>query len=259
MRFSNRVAIVTGAGSGIGEATVRRYATEGAAVVVIDLEAERAHRVAGEIESGGGRAIAIAADVSNVEQAAEAIAKTLGTFGRLDILVNNAAITTGDDLLQIDEATWDRDVDGVLKSVYACTRPALRHMVERRAGVVINIAAVNAFLALGNEPYSAAKAGVAHLTKSIAVRYGAHGIRANAVAPGTTRTPPWRRRLERDPSLMDRLVRWYPLGRIGEPEDIASAVLFLSSEEASWITGVVLNVDGGLLAGNGLLKQDLFS
>src|SRR5256885_5610822 len=133
-------------------------------------------------------------------------------------------------------------------------------MSERHSGVSVNIASVKGLSALGNEAYSAAKAGMINLTQGIAVRYGGHGIRCNAIAPGTIRTPIWQERVERDPAVFQRLVKWYPLGRVGEPDDIANAAMFLASDEAAWITGTVLRVDGGLLAGNyrmtrGLLAQ----
>jgi NAD(P)-dependent dehydrogenase (short-subunit alcohol dehydrogenase family) len=162
-------------------------------------------------------------------------------------------------VLEIDEATWDRDVAVVLKSVFLCSQAVLPSMIERKRGVIVNISSVNALTALGNEAYSAAKAGMINLTQGIAVRYGAHGIRCNAIAPGTVRTPIWQERIDRDPVVFQRLVKWYPLGRVGEPEDIANATMFLASDEASWITGAVLPVDGGLLAGNYRMTRELLA
>src|SRR5260370_9157282 len=150
----------------------------------------------------------------------------------------------------MDEVTWDRDVAVVLKSVFICCKAVLPGLIDRGCGASVNMGSVNALTALGNEAYSAAKAGMINLTQGIAVRYGAHGIGCNAIAPGTIRTPIWQARIDRDPVVFQRLVKWYPLGRVGEPDDIANATLFLASDEASWITGAVLPVDGGLLAGN---------
>jgi meso-butanediol dehydrogenase/(S,S)-butanediol dehydrogenase/diacetyl reductase len=150
-------------------------------------------------------------------------------------------------------------VDVVLKSVFLCSRAVLPSKIERRGGAIVNIASVNGLSALGNEAYSAAKAGVINLTQGIAVRYGPHGVRCNAVAPGTIRTPVWQERVKRDPRVFERLVKWYPLGRVGEPDDVANAVMFLASEEASWITGTVLCVDGGLLAGNFRMTRELLA
>jgi NAD(P)-dependent dehydrogenase (short-subunit alcohol dehydrogenase family) len=132
-------------------------------------------------------------------------------------------------------------------------------MIERGKGALVNIASVNGLSALGNEAYSAAKAGMINLTQGIAVRYGANGIRCNAIAPATIRTPIWQERIDRDPMVFERLVKWYPLGRVGEPDDIANAALFLASDDASWITGTVLVVDGGLLAGSFRMTRELLA
>ena len=147
----------------------------------------------------------------------------------------------------------------VLKSVFLCSKAVLPSMIERHAGVIVNIASVNGLSALGNEAYSAAKAGMINLTQGIAVRYGGYGIRCNAIAPGTIRTPIWQERVDRDPVVFERLVKWYPLGRVGEPDDIANAAMFLASDEAAWITGTVLRVDGGLLAGNYRMTRELLA
>jgi meso-butanediol dehydrogenase/(S,S)-butanediol dehydrogenase/diacetyl reductase len=162
-------------------------------------------------------------------------------------------------VLKIDDATWDRDVAVVLKSVFLCSRAVLPSMMDRHSGSIVNIASVNGISALGNEAYSAAKAGVINLTQGIAVRYGAHGVRCNAIAPGTIRTPIWQERIGRDPAVFQRLVKWYPLGRVGEPDDVANATMFLASDEASWITGIVLRVDGGLLAGSSRMTRELLA
>ena len=227
-----------------------KFAAEGAKVAVVDWKGEKADEVAHEI---GGRAYS--ADVSNGAQVKAIFAK----IGPVDVLVNNAAIADGDDVLKIDEPTWERDVSVVLKSVFLCSQAVLPSMIERKRGVIVNITSVNGLSALGNEAYSAAKAGVINLTQGIAVRYGHHGIRCNAIAPGTIRTPIWQERIDRDPVVFQRLVKWYPLGRVGEPEDIANAAMFLASEEASWITGTVLTVDGGLLAGNYKMTRELLT
>jgi meso-butanediol dehydrogenase/(S,S)-butanediol dehydrogenase/diacetyl reductase len=256
-RFADRVAIVTGAGSGIGREIARRLAAEGARVVVADRVADRAEEVAREIAAGGGQAIATRTDVSAASEVAAMARAAREAFGPVDVLVNNAAIARGDDLLQIDEATWDEELAVDLKGAYLCAREALPAMIERRRGAIVNVATVNALSALGNDAYSAAKAGLVSLTRSLAVRYGRHGVRANAVAPGTIRTPVWRERLEKDPLVFEKLAEWYPLGRVGEPEDVANAVLFLASDEAAWITGVVLRVDGGLLAGSYRMSREL--
>jgi NAD(P)-dependent dehydrogenase (short-subunit alcohol dehydrogenase family) len=259
MRFKDRVVIVTGGGSGIGRVIARRFAAEGARVAVVDWLGDRAETVTAEISDAGGQAAAIRADVSLARDVDSMVAEVGSRLGSVDVLVNNAAIADGDDVLQIDEATWERDVAVVLKSVFLCSKAVLPSMIDRRGGVIVNIASVNGMSALGNEAYSAAKAGVINLTQGIAVRYGEHGIRCNAIAPGTIRTPIWQERMDRDPVVFQRLVKWYPLGRVGEPDDVANAALFLASDEASWITGTVLRVDGGLLAGSLRMTRELLA
>ena len=259
MRFKDKVVIVTGGGSGIGRVIAQRFAAEGAKVAVVDWLGDRADAVSAEISGAGGQAAAIHADVSHSREVDSMVAQVGTRFGPVDVLVNNAAIADGDDVLQIDDATWDRDVAVVLKGVFLCSKAVLPSMIERRAGAIVNIASVNGVWALGNEAYSAAKAGVINLTQGIAVRYGTYGIRCNAIAPGTIRTPIWQERIDRDPVVFQRLVKWYPLGRVGEPDDVANAAMFLASDEASWITGALLPVDGGLLAGSFRMTRELLA
>ena len=251
--------MVTGAGSGIGRVIAQEFAREGARVAVVDWISDRAEAVTAEIEAAGGSALSVHADVSSRHDVDAMLEKVASALGPVDVLINNAAIAEGDNVLRMDEVTWDRDVAVVLRSVFLCCRAVLPSMIERRSGAILNISSVNAITALGNEAYSAAKAGMLNLTQGIAVRYGAHGIRCNAIAPGTIRTPIWQARIDRDPVVFERLVKWYPLGRVGEPEDIANAAMFLASDEASWITGVVLPVDGGLLAGNYRMTRELLA
>jgi NAD(P)-dependent dehydrogenase (short-subunit alcohol dehydrogenase family) len=258
-RFSGRTVLVTGGGSGIGRVMVKRFAAEDAAVAVVDIVGEKADEVAHEIVEAGGKAFGIRADVSVAADVAAMRSEVEDAFERVDVLVNNAAIEGGDDILEIDEATWDRDLAVCLKSAFLCSKEVLPGMLARESGVIVNIASVNALAYFANESYSAAKAGMVSLTRSIAVRYGRRGIRCVAIAPGTIRTPIWRPREEKEPEVFERLTKWYPLGRVGEPEDIASAALFLASDEASWITGTVVRVDGGLLAGNERMARELMA
>jgi NAD(P)-dependent dehydrogenase (short-subunit alcohol dehydrogenase family) len=249
MRLENHVALITGGGSGIGRATALRFAVEGAAVAVFDRHEDAATAVADEITISRGRAIAVAGDVTELAALQTATQRASEAFGSVSVLVANAAISQGDDILATDEATWDRTVDIVLKGVFLSAKAVLPSMLAAGRGSIVTISSVNGQTGIGEEPYSAAKAGVINLTKNLATRYGPNGIRANCIAPGTVQTPIWQARVDRDPQVFERIARWYPLGRVGQPEDIANAALFLASDEAAWVSGAVLNVDGGLMAG----------
>lgn len=257
MRLADQVVIVTGGGSGIGRAIAQLFAAEGAAVVAADLRPERAEESAQLITAAGAKAIGVAADVSKAEQVRAMVDAAVAAFGRVDILVNNAGLSVGDTVLDFDEAAWDLNLDVVLKSVYLCSRGVLPGMIERKHGVILNIASVNGLMAVGEAAYSAAKAGMINLTANMAIHFGDKGVRVNCVAPGTIRTPIWGERVKRDPHVFDKIAPWYPLGRVGEPEDVAKAALFLCSDDAAWITGVTLPVDGGLTAGSYRLNREL--
>ena len=180
-------------------------------------------------------------------------------WGGLDILINNAAFTIKGSIAQTEPTDWDREVEICLKGPYLCARAVLPAMVEQGGGVIVNVASVNGLTALGNPAYSAAKAGLINFTKSLAVEYGPKGVRANVVSPGTVRTdaPTWRIRQEKDPQVFEKLARWYPVGRVGTPEDIANAVAFLASDEAAFVSGANLAVDGGLTAGMPVMIKEL--
>jgi NAD(P)-dependent dehydrogenase (short-subunit alcohol dehydrogenase family) len=227
-------------------------------VVVADRYEAAAQETVALIEDHGGEGVAMLVDVSQLENVNTMVEHTIDSYGKIDCLVNNAAVAVGDDLLTIDESTWDQNLNVVLKGAYLCSRACLPGMIERGYGNIVNIASVNGLMGLGEEPYSAAKAGLINLTKNMAVRYGQHGIRANVICPGTIETPIWREVLDEEPGIFERLAIWYPLGRVGQPEDVAHAVLFLASDEAGWITGVTLEVDGGLTAGSYRMSQALF-
>ncbi len=257
MRLAHRTALITGAGSGIGQAIAYRFAQEGARIVSVDLTLARAQVTANRILDQGGTAFALAADVSKGDQVAEMARAAKADLGIVDILVNNAGLSAGDDILTIDETTWDLNLNVVLKGVYLCSKALLPDMLAQQRGSIINISSVNGQTGIGEEAYSAAKAAVINLTKNMAVRYGPAQVRANVICPGTINTPIWSERLTKHPDTFEKLARWYPLGRVGKPEDVAHAALFLASDEAAWITGAVLNVDGGLMAGSSRFAAEL--
>jgi meso-butanediol dehydrogenase / (S,S)-butanediol dehydrogenase / diacetyl reductase len=258
-RFDGQVAIVTGSGSGIGQAIAARLAEEGASVCIADVDLAAAEATASQIRDRGHIAVARHVDVTDRAGVVNAVAWTKVQLGPVDVLINNAAVCNDTPLLDLTEEDWDRDVDVTLKGAFFCAQAVLPDMQARGNGSIVNLGSVNGFHYLGNAAYSAAKAGLVSLTRSLAVRYGRDGIRTNMVAPGTIRTEAWDRRLAHNPAVLDKLVKWYPLGRVGTVDDVAAAVAFLASREASWITGTVLTVDGGLLAGNAPMVADIFA
>jgi meso-butanediol dehydrogenase/(S,S)-butanediol dehydrogenase/diacetyl reductase len=252
MRFSNSVAIVTGGASGIGLATTRLLADEGATVAVLDLDPEAARAV-----EPIAAAFAITCDIADPASVRAAVAAVVERTRRIDVLVNNAACCTPFDFATVDLDTWRRDVAVTLDGTFLMTQAVLETMRSQGSGSIVNVASVNGIASFGNEAYSAAKAGVLSLTRSVAAEYARAGIRCNAVVPGTIRTPIWEQRLTANPDLLDTIGRHYPLGRIGSPDDVASAIAFLASAQASWITGTSLVVDGGLTAASSPLLADL--
>lgn len=257
-RLAGETALITGSAGGIGRAIARLFAAEGARAAIADIDGTGAKRVAESIEEDGHQALAVRVDITDEPAVARgsAGAQHLRRRGRPS---QQRCGKPPDRLLEMSPADWDKDIALTLTAPFICTRAVLPHMLASGQGVILNIASLNAFVSLGNEGYSAAKAGLVNLTKSIAVRYAPKGVRANAIAPGTivTQVPNNQTRLTRDPGLFARLRKWYPLGRLGQPGDVARAALFLCSADAGWITGTTLRVDGGLLAGNGPLTREL--
>jgi len=244
-RFAGKVALVTAGAQGIGAAVARRIAAEGGSVVVTDLQEDKIGELAEEL----GNALAVRMDVTSRDDVDAAIAATVERFGRLDVLVNNAG---GCIVSSVPEDTtdedWHRQLDLTLVGAARCIQASLPHLVKAK-GNVVTISSVNGIAAFGNIEYAAAKAGQIALTQNFAARYGSLGVRFNVVAPGTIRTPNW----DSQPDTLTEFAKMYPLGRVGEPEDIAAAVAFLASADAAWITGHTLPVEGGVLTGPGQL------
>ena len=258
-RLAERVALVTGAGHGIGRAVAERLAAEGAAVVVADLDEGAGGEVAGAVAGAGGTALAVPCDVTDAAAVDSAVRAGVERFGRLDILVNNVGVSFGTGLEEMDDDSWYGQVDPTLYGAVRCVKAALPYLLAAPAGgSVVSISSVNGLAAFGDLAYSAAKAGLASVTANLAVQYGRRqqqragsdsmGVRFNVVAPGTIRTRVWEGSPARRAAL-ERMSRLYPAGRVGEPADIAAAVAFLVSDDAAWLTGVVLPVDGGALTG----------
>lgn len=246
MRLAGKVAVVTGAGRGIGRAVAVRFAGEGARVVVADLDASTGGAVVEEIRAANGAVHLCLCDVSREDQVRGMVDVTLERFGRVDILVNNAICSTADVL----DNAWDPNMDVAAKGTWLCCRAVLPSMVDQRAGSIVNLSSINALMGFDTAyAYTAAKGAIISLTRCLATQYGKHNIRLNVLCPGSTQTEAWRPMLEADPHVLDKIAKLYPLGRVARPEEIASAALFLASDEASFVTGSVLVADGGATAG----------
>lgn len=257
-KHANTIALVTGGAHGIGRAIALHLAREGAAVAVVDLDGAGAQETVRMITAEGCTAYGAMADITDLPALTAATDACEASLGPINLLVNNAAFTNGGDLGSIGIEAWHKEIDVNLNGTYHCLRLVLPRMQARGGGVIVNIASVNGVRYFGNPAYSAAKAGLINLTQSVASEYGRHGIRCNAVLPGSVKTDniTWTIRQQKDPDVFKKLARWYPLGRVANPEDVAKAVSFLGSDEASYITGVSLPVDGGLLAGMNVMIDD---
>jgi 3-oxoacyl-[acyl-carrier protein] reductase len=246
MDLSNKVAIVTGSARGIGRAIALKLAEAGADIVVNDIPsaAEALESTTGEIRALKRKALAVTADVSSAPDVARLIDTAAKEMGRIDILVNNAGVTRDQIIMRMTDEDWDTVLNIDLKSAFLCTRAVLRYMVKQRWGRIVSIASVVGIMGnAGQANYAAAKSGIIGLTRSIAKEVGSRGITANAIAPGFIETKMTEKLDEKQRQV---LMQRIPLGSIGTPADVAEAVAFLASEEARYITGQVLQVDGGM-------------
>ncbi|MDP9820319.1 SDR family NAD(P)-dependent oxidoreductase [Nocardioides massiliensis] len=246
-RFEDRVVIVTGAARGIGAGTARRFAQEGAAVAVLDLDEQQAVATAADL--GASRAIGVGCDVADASSVEAAVARVVEELGGLHVLVNNAGITRDNLLFKMSEDDWDSVMGVHLKGAFLMTKAAQAHFVEQRYGKVVNLSSVSANGSRGQANYSAAKAGVQGLTRTLAIELGPFGINVNAVAPGfvvTEMTDQTAARLKLSPEdFRAAAAEQNPVRRVGYPEDIAAVISFLASDEASYVTGQTVYVDGG--------------
>lgn len=249
-RLNDKVALVTGGGGGIGGATALAFANEGAKVAVVDLDSDGAERVASQIRDRGGDAIAIATDVSKGAEVADMVKRVVAHFGGLHVAFNNAGIDVEHEpLAKTSEEMFDKLMAVNVKGVWLCMKYEIEHMLGHGGGAIVNTSSIGGMIGAPRQPiYGTTKHAVLGMTKAAAMEYGRKGIRVNAVCPGVIRTEMTERAIARDPRREAHIERAHPIGRIGEPEDIAKAVVYLCSEDASFVLGHPLMVDGGFIA-----------
>ena len=257
-RLHDRVAIVTGAAQGIGHAIARRLIDEGARVLLCDLDAARIAEAARGLDATGTRVRTHAGDVSRKTTALALVDTAVDAFGRIDILVNNAGITHAAEFLDLDEADFDRVLAVNLKSMFLCGQAAARRMVAQKSGgAIVNLSSVNAILAIPNQvPYVVSKGGINQLTKVMALALAPHGIRVNGIGPGTIATEMAKKAVLGSDEAKRKILSRTPMGRLGEPEEIAAVAAFLASDDASYLTGQTIYPDGGRLGLNYTVPVD---
>lgn len=247
--LNGKTALVTGGGAGIGEAVAKTFAKAGAAVVMTGRRKEQLERVLRDIQSAGGRALAVPGDVTEDSHARTAVGQAVREFGSLDILVNNAGLGAfGKALHETDDATWNQLMAVNLTGVFRMTRAAIPAMLKAGGGAIVNISSIAGQVGIPMlAAYGATKGGLDALTRCLAIDHAAQGIRCNAVSPGLVDTP-MAASLMSDPARKAQVLSAYPLGRAGTPEEVAKLVLYLASDDAGWITGMIYTIDGGMTA-----------
>ena len=256
-RYAGKNVLISGGGSGIGHAICLRLAAEGANIILIDKDLKGGQSVEQELKLQNTKVLFVQADITSEADVEKVHKEATLFFGTIDVLVNNAGAAFAENYAMTTLENWNQDIALNLTGHYMLTRLFLPDMEAQGKGAITNISSVNGAQSFGNPAYSAAKAGVISFTQTLAIEYGPKGIRANVVLPGTIETPVWKTRKDSRPEVFELVKGWYPVGRVGRPEDIAAAVAFLSADEASFINGASLNVDGGLTAGNFRMIKDI--
>ncbi|MFE9568781.1 SDR family NAD(P)-dependent oxidoreductase [Streptomyces sp. NPDC006692] len=247
--FEGSVVVVTGAASGIGKQTAIEFARQGAKVVVGDIDEEGGTAVVAGLTSKGHDAAFVRTDLTSEAECENLMAAAAGNFGRVDVLVNNAGIEISTPLHEMPVAEWDKLLDTNLKSMFLCSKYALHQMIEAKSGVIVNVCSVSGLVAWpGIAAYNTTKGGVMMLTKSLAADYAKYNIRANCVCPSIIDTPMTDTSVGNDAAVKEQKAKLNPIGRLGTPEDVANAILFLASDKSSFVTGAALTVDGGYTA-----------
>ena len=248
-RLEGKAAVVTGGSGGIGSATLRRFVAEGAAVVCADIADEKGEKLVAELCSAGADARYVRCDVTSLDEVNAAVAACVDAYGRIDIMFNNAATSTGGYVADLDPEGWDQSLRVMLTAAMYGMKACVPHMLEQGSGSVVNTSSIYGLVASpGNAPYCAAKAGLINLTKTAAVEYARKGIRVNAICPGIVDTPMFEQVLGIGLKTREELEAMHPIERVIEPEEVANLVLFLGSDEASAITGQAIVIDGGLIS-----------
>jgi len=246
-RFENRVALITGGSSGLGRAAALRLSVEGASVAIADIDTDGGQRVCGEIEAAGGKGLFIRADVSIEEDCRKMVAETAAAFARLDVLFTSAGIGGMGSVDELSPETWDRLLNLDLRGVFLSSKYAIGEMRKTGGGSIVHVSSIGGLRGNWGAHFCAAKGAIVNLTRQMAVAHACENIRVNCICPGYIRTPIIQKILD-DPEELRKVAARHPMNRIGEPEEVAAAVAFLTSDEASFITGAILPVDGGYLA-----------
>ncbi len=247
--LAGRTIVITGGGRSIGREMATAAAAAKMKVAILEVNQETLDRTVTELKQQGGDVTGYVVDLQVESQIIDVFAQVEKDFGKIEVLVNNAAFHDSAELLDSSLEMWNKTFAINTAAPFLCIRAVLPGMIARKSGAIINIGTVNAKMMIGSDSYTASKAALHALTRTVAVRYGKHNIRCNTVVPGTIATEVWQERIDRNPAVFEQLKSWYPLGRVGKPSDITAAVLYLASDQAPWMTGTEFLVDGGLLAG----------